>query len=74
MILYGSGIGDGNRHTHVNLPILMAGAGGGAFKPGRYVKTRAEPVSNLFLTMADAMGAKGIASHGDSTGRSGVMS
>jgi hypothetical protein len=74
MILYGSGIGDGNRHTHVNLPILMAGAGGGAFKPGRYVKAGAEPVTNLFLTMADAMGTKGIAQHGDSTGRSGVMS
>ncbi len=74
MILYGSGIGDGNRHTHQNLPILVAGSGGGAFRSGRYVTTNAEPVTNLFLTMADAMGTKGIAQHGDSTGRSGVMS
>jgi hypothetical protein len=38
MIVYGSGNADGNRHTHTNLPILLAGAGGGGFKPGRYVK------------------------------------
>ncbi len=73
MILYGSGIGDGNRHTHDNLPILVAGSGGGAFKPGRYVKTSPEPVMNLCLSMADAMGAKGIEAHGDSTGRSSVL-
>ncbi len=69
MILYGSGNADGNRHTHENLPILLAGAGGGAFKPGRFVKTPDAPITNLFLTMADGMGAKGIESHGDSTGR-----
>jgi len=68
MILYGSGNADGNRHTHVNLPLVLAGAGGGAFKPGRYIKARSQPLPNLFLSMADAMGTN-IASHGDSTGR-----
>jgi len=68
MILYGSGNADGNRHTHVNLPVVLAGAGGGAFKPGRYIKAKSQPIPNLFLSMADAMGAE-IASHGDSTGR-----
>jgi len=29
MIVYGSGNADGNHHTHVNLPIVLAGAGGG---------------------------------------------
>ena len=72
MILYGSGNADGNRHTHEDLPIVLAGAGGGAFKPGRYVKTPGVPITNLFLTMADAMGAKGVDSHGDSTGRLSV--
>ena len=38
MILYGSGNADGNRHTHVNLPLILAGAGGGTLTPGRYVK------------------------------------
>jgi len=69
MIVYGSGNADGNRHTHSNLPILLAGAGGGTLKPGRYVKTKPVPLTNLFLSMADRMGAKGIEKHGDSTGR-----
>ena len=68
MILYGSGNADGNRHTHVNLPVMLAGAGGGAFQPGRYVKAKSQPIPNLFLSMADAMGTN-IPSHGDSTGR-----
>jgi hypothetical protein len=69
MILYGSGNADGNRHTHEDLPIVLAGGGSGAMKTGRYVKTAGVPITNLFLSMADAMGAKGIESHGDSTGR-----
>jgi len=75
MIVYGSGNADGNRHTHTNLPILLAGAGGGAFQPGRYVKIKPAPLTNLFLSMADRMGARGIEKHGDSTGRlEGVVS
>jgi hypothetical protein len=69
MIVYGSGNADGNRHTHTNLPILLAGAGGGTLRTGRYVKTSPAPLTNLFLSMADRMGAKGIERHGDSTGR-----
>jgi hypothetical protein len=69
MIVYGSGNADGNRHSHDNLPILVAGAGGNTFKTGRYVKLKPTPLTNLFLTMADGMGAKGVDSHGDSTGR-----
>ncbi|HEU5134026.1 MAG TPA: DUF1552 domain-containing protein [Steroidobacteraceae bacterium] len=72
MILYGSGNADGNRHTHENLPIVLAGGGSGALKAGRYVKTAGVPITNLFLTMADAMGARGVESHGDSTGRLSV--
>ena len=70
MILYGSGNADGNRTTHSNLPIVLAGTGSGAFRPGRYVKTAPTPVTNLFLSMADAMGTE-IESHGDSSGRFG---
>jgi len=69
MILYGSGNADGNRHTHEDLPIVLAGGGSGAMKTGRFVKTSGVPITNLFLSMADAMGAKGVESHGDSTGR-----
>lgn len=69
MILYGSGNADGNRHTHVNLPIVLAGGGGGTFTPGRYVKHGSKPTSNLFLSMADRMGVQGLERFGDSSGR-----
>ena len=69
MIVYGSGNADGNRHTHVNLPLIMAGAGGGLVTPGRYAKFGGVPMSNLLLSMADRMGATGIERLGDSTGR-----
>jgi hypothetical protein len=69
MIVYGSGNADGNRHTHTNLPILLAGSAGGALPTGRYLKTPAAPLTNLFLSMANQMGAQGIERHGDSTGR-----
>jgi hypothetical protein len=69
MIVYGSGNSDGNRHTHVNLPVLLAGGGGGTLNPGRVVKSGGVPMSNLLLSMADRMGTKGLERHGDSTGR-----
>ena len=69
MIIYGSGNADGNRHTHTNLPVILAGAGGGTLTPGRFAKFESVPMSNLLLGMADRMGAKGIERLGDSTGR-----
>jgi hypothetical protein len=73
MIVYGSGNADGNRHTHTNLPILLAGAGGGTLQTGRHVKVGPTPLTNLFLSMADRMGAQGLERHGDSTGRLTVI-
>jgi hypothetical protein len=69
MIVYGSGNADGNRHTHDNLPIVLAGAGGGTLTPGRYVKHGSRPLTNLFLGMADRLGVPGLDRFGDSTGR-----
>jgi hypothetical protein len=71
MIVYGSGHCDGNRHTHVNLPIILAGSGGGTLTPGRYVKQKPAPMTNLYLSMIDRMGVKNVKSLGDSTGRLG---
>lgn len=69
MILYGSGIADGNRHTHHDLPILLAGRAGGTIQPGRYVTyPRNTPLNNLYLSMLDRMGVQ-IDSIGDSTAR-----
>ncbi|MGZ8919440.1 MAG: DUF1552 domain-containing protein [Limisphaerales bacterium] len=67
MIVYGCGNSDGNRHTHHNLPLVLAGNGGGALDAGRYVKAGGQPMSNLFLTMADRMGVKKLDRFGDST-------
>jgi hypothetical protein len=69
MVVYGSGNADGNRHTHVNLPIILAGNGGGTLTPGRYVATGATPACNLYLGMADRMGLNDLPRFGDSTGR-----
>ncbi|HSY19364.1 MAG TPA: DUF1552 domain-containing protein [Candidatus Acidoferrales bacterium] len=69
MILYGSGNADGNRHTHVNLPIILAGGGGGTLSPGRFVQQGAKPASNLFLSLADRMGLHDLPRFGDSTDR-----
>ncbi len=69
MILYGCGNADGNRHSHTNLPALLAGHGGGALTPGRYVQHPDVPMSNLFLSLADRLGVTGLERFGDSTGR-----
>jgi hypothetical protein len=69
MIVYGSGNADGNRHTHENLPIILAGAGGGTLTPGRYIKQPSAPAANLFLSMADRMGVRSLQRFGESTGR-----
>jgi hypothetical protein len=69
MIAYGSGNSDGNRHTHDNLPVLLAGRGGGSIKTGRHLRyAKGTPVNNLWLAMLDRMGAP-TDRLGDSTGR-----
>ena len=69
MIVYGSGNADGNRHTHVNLPVLLAGGGGGTLTPGRFLKCGGVPMSNLLLSMVDRLAVSDVERHGDSTGR-----
>jgi hypothetical protein len=69
MIVYGSSISDGNVHSHVNLPVIMLGRGGGAIKPGRHIVYKEQPpMTNLFLTLLDRMGAP-TEKLGDSTGK-----
>ena len=68
MLVYGSGISDGDRHNHDDLPILIAGKGGGAFKTGRHVRYgKNTPLNNLYLTMLERMGTP-TPRLGDSTG------
>lgn len=68
MIVYGSGIGDGDRHNHDDLPILLAGGGGGTIAGGRHITFPKEtPLMNLYLAMFDRLGAP-TKRFGDSTG------
>jgi hypothetical protein len=69
MIVYGSGNADGNRHTHRNLPVLLAGSGGGSLNAGRFVKFESTPMSNMLLSLGDRLGATSVERLGDSTGR-----
>ena len=73
-IVYGSGNSDGNRHSHSNLPVILAGHAGGALTPGRFTKFNDLPVTNLYLSMVDRIGgAQKLERFGDSTGRLGSI-
>jgi hypothetical protein len=68
LIAYGSGLGDGNQHNHDNLPVLLAGKGGDTIRTGRHIRFENEtPMTNLFLSMLDRVGAP-VERIGDSTG------
>lgn len=68
-VMFGSGLGDGNAHSHHNLPIIVAGRANNTIQPSRYIVTEKEvPLNNLFLSLFDRMGAS-IDSFGDSNGR-----
>lgn len=73
MIVYGSGIEDGNSHAHHNLPVLVAGRGGGSLHTGRHIRyEKNTPMANLYLSMLDRMGVPA-ERFGDSTGRLGQL-
>lgn len=68
MIVIGSAIADGDRHAHHDLPVLLAGKGGGVLNPGRHVEFGKDtPMTNLYVTLLDHAGAK-VERIGDSTG------
>lgn len=59
MILFGSGISDGNAHSPHNVPILLCGRGGGTIVPGRHVEyTKDYPLASLWQAMLSRMGVK----------------
>ncbi|HEY8536301.1 MAG TPA: DUF1552 domain-containing protein, partial [Vicinamibacterales bacterium] len=68
IIVYGSGIADGDRHTHTDLPVIVTG-GGGRFRMGQHIRyPEGTPMTNLYLTLLDRVGVQA-ESVGDSTGR-----
>jgi hypothetical protein len=69
VVTYGSGLSDGDKHTHEDLPLLIAGGANGKIAGGRHVVFPAHtPITNLYLTLLDHMGVPA-QSIGDSTGR-----
>ena len=59
LFTYGSGLGDGSTHQYNDLPIIVAGSGGGKFKTGQHVNMpEGTPLANLWLTQARGMGLK----------------
>lgn len=68
MIAFGSGNSDGNAHSHNNLPVLLAGKGGGTVQTGRHIRYHAEtPLNNLWMSMLERIDVRG-QFLGDATG------
>ena len=69
MLVFGSGIGDGNAHNHDDLPVVLFGKGGGTISTGRHVRYDKEtPIANLYLALLDRIGVPA-ETLGDSTGK-----
>ncbi len=69
MVLYGGGLSDGNRHTPENLPMVLAGKGGGRIASGQHLHMgELTPITNLYRSMLDVMGAS-TEKIGDSNGK-----
>ena len=67
-IVFGSNIGDGNRHNHEDLPTLVCGGGSGKLEQGFFRRFPAEtPLANLHLSLLEKMGVS-VPKLGDSTG------
>ena len=67
IVLYTSEFGDGDDHYHWDLPVLVAGAAGGRWKPGRHISYPHKgssgpanktdmPLANLFISVQQAYG------------------
>src|SRR5262245_46815445 len=69
LILYGSGMSDGNSHNHTDLPVLLAGGASGRLKGGRHVQNPKDtPMANLLLSMLEVLQVPS-EKFGDSSGR-----
>lgn len=74
LLMYGSSISDGNLHTHHDLPIVLAGGGGGQVKGGNhFAYPKDTPLNNLLVSMLDKAGVR-VEKYGDSTGKLELLS
>lgn len=69
LLMYGSGMGDGDAHDHTNLPVIVAGGGAGQLRGGRHiVYDKPTPLANLHLTLLNKVGVP-LETFADSDGR-----
>ena len=69
LIVYGSGMGNGDQHDQANIPIMLAGAAAGRLKGGRHIATpAATPLANLVAGLGDVAGLD-LQNFENSTGR-----
>lgn len=69
LLLFGSGMGNPDIHDHVDLPIVVAGGGGGTHRGGRHIRyAQPTPLANLHLSMLDKVGVQ-LDAFADSTGK-----
>ena len=56
VVLYGSGLGDGNQHDHTDLPVLVAGGASGRHQGSKHIRTPKDtPMANLLVAVLDKM-------------------
>ncbi len=68
MVVYCSGLSDANKHAHNNLPVILAGRGGGALQSGKHLALGSpQPMTNLYVSLLERMSV-GAERVGDSTG------
>lgn len=68
LIVLSSDVSDGNRHNHDDMPLLLVGRLGSAITPGRHLRYPGQPLSNLYLSILQAIGAPQPRFGDDSTG------
>jgi hypothetical protein len=69
MILQGSGLSNSDQHSHIDLPLVVVGGGGGRLKGGRHLRfPKDTPMNNLHLAMLEKVGVP-VEKLGDSTGK-----
>lgn len=56
ILMWGSGLEDGNKHTRENLPFIIAGKGGGSLNTGRFINTVKGNQGDLLTTLLDCAG------------------
>ena len=58
VVFYSSDVADPNLHNQDNMPVLLAGRGGGAFRTGRHIKSSiaGRTTGDLFLSILAAFG------------------